>query len=624
MRSSRAWIALAVLVFFPVVVLGLLGFAGWVAFLVLDNGQPGAGSRLLLYIAIPVLVGIAAGALSVAMAKPRAIEGYEVTREEHPALWAEFNQSARAARTARADRAVITLDVNAAVRQVSGNRELVIGLPLLGMLTVPQLRAVLAHEFGHFGAGHARGTALTWRANTMLHEISAHSGGVGGILLRLYARFYAAAAAASSRDQEWQADEYAARLATPSVGAAALRRVAAAQIGWEWLSTRFLPLAAPAERRPPIVQGLRAVMAANPDLLGASVTQTLESSSTGMWSSSHPPMKERIMRFEQWAGYPVVGGDVGEPAATLLTGGEAAFDAIERTLTGNEDPPAPWAEVVQRAGAAVVAEEGNALRQAAVPVLQVKNPNLDLLLATVGRGEGLSLVATLVDPGVARSQRQRAEHEVLIHTLSSVIASELIVAGKAHHELDWTVMWRLVDSSGTLLPIEAEVATAVADPSRIPPLRDRLRELGITSLSDTAIIPSAPSQRVPAGLISRVSAPQTEEEVDLLVFDDGLLLVPVSTPPASGRDKARKIEENARLDSAFTGTFREWRGRPGAGWLEESDIVGAGITDSPTWTLTLELSDGGDPIVLERTSGTVQRGPAIEALSRMLGTRMRA
>jgi len=622
MRSSRAWIALAVLVLVPAAFLGLFALLGALAFALLDGGGSGSGARLLLYLLVPVILIAVLGVLGLAKAKPRRVEGVEISREAHPSLWAEFNQSARSARTARADRAVITLDVNAAVRQVSGNRELIIGLPLLATLTVPQLRAVLAHEFGHFGSGHTRISAWTWRANSTLAQIADRSKGITGLPLRLYARLYAAAAAASSRDQEWQADEYAARLATPAVGAAALRRVAETQLGWEWLSTRFLPLAGPAERRPPLVEGLRAVMAANAGLLESSVKHILDSESTGIWSSSHPPMKERIARFEQWAGYPVVGGDAGEPASTLLTGGEAAFGPIEVALTGNESAPASWEEVVRRAGTAVVTEEGNALLRASTQVLQAKHPDLDTLLGVVGRGEGLELVGSLVDPEVPRSQRQRAEHEVLIHTLSSVIAAELVTAGRAHHELDWTVMWRFVDNQGTLLPIEAEVAAAVAEPSRIPQLRSRLRELGITSLSQTQIVATAGSQRVPVGVISRVAAPQTEEEVDLLVFDDGLLLVPVTTPVSASK-RTRTKDENDRLDGAYAGTFREWRARPGAGWLDEQDITGAELSAKP-WAVTLHLSDGGDPIVLQGTVGTVQRGSAVDALGSMLGSRLRA
>ena len=129
-------------------------------------------------------------------------------------------------------------------------------------------------------------------------------------------------------------------LATPAVGAAALRRVAATQIGWEWLSTRFLPLAAPAERRPPIVEGLRAVMGGQPRTCSSrSVTQTLDGESTGMWSSSHPPMKraDRALRAVGRA-TPSSVATSASPRPTLLTGGAAAFSAIEQALTGDENP----------------------------------------------------------------------------------------------------------------------------------------------------------------------------------------------------------------------------------------------------------------------------------------------
>src|SRR5918992_652885 len=53
-------------------------------------------------------------------------------------------------------------DVNAAVFQrggllgFGGQRVLLVGLPLIDTLTVRQLRAVIAHEFGHFHSGDTR------------------------------------------------------------------------------------------------------------------------------------------------------------------------------------------------------------------------------------------------------------------------------------------------------------------------------------------------------------------------------------------------------------------------------------------------------------------------------------
>ena len=57
------------------------------------------------------------------------------------------------------ERIYLAPDVNAAVFQrggllgFGGKRVLLVGLPLFDALTVRQLRAVIAHEFGHFYGG---------------------------------------------------------------------------------------------------------------------------------------------------------------------------------------------------------------------------------------------------------------------------------------------------------------------------------------------------------------------------------------------------------------------------------------------------------------------------------------
>ena len=118
---------------------------------VLEGENVGSGgTRLLLqWVALPLAVAIGYGAWAAYKHRPEPAEGVDVTRDQHPDLWAEVDRLAASAQTEPPARIVIVPEVNAAVTEVAGSREMLIGLPLLATFTVGQLRAVLAHELGH-------------------------------------------------------------------------------------------------------------------------------------------------------------------------------------------------------------------------------------------------------------------------------------------------------------------------------------------------------------------------------------------------------------------------------------------------------------------------------------------
>lgn len=112
-----------------------------------------------------LFAGMTCGLLSVFMLKGlfffrRGAESsnIEVTAETQPALFAFLLRLADEVGAPRPHRVFLSSDVNAAVFYdisllnllVPSRKNLVIGLPLVNVLTLSELKAVLAHEFGHF------------------------------------------------------------------------------------------------------------------------------------------------------------------------------------------------------------------------------------------------------------------------------------------------------------------------------------------------------------------------------------------------------------------------------------------------------------------------------------------
>ncbi|MDP3278838.1 MAG: M48 family metalloprotease [Deltaproteobacteria bacterium] len=116
-------------------------------------------------------------------AKPAEPAGVRMTASEHPAFFAELTALAARCGTQCPDEVYLEPGRNAGVREESrllgllgGKRTLVLGSTLLHAITVGELRAIVAHEFGHFVGGDTRLGALIYavrlRAISMIQEMS--------------------------------------------------------------------------------------------------------------------------------------------------------------------------------------------------------------------------------------------------------------------------------------------------------------------------------------------------------------------------------------------------------------------------------------------------------------------
>ena len=134
------------------------------------------------------------------------------------------------------DDVYLTLEANAAVTQASRTRRvLIIGVPLLHILSERELRGVIAHEFGHYSGGDTRLGPWIYRTReTIIRTVLQLSDADGDEawsqqLVRQpfiwYAKAFLRITAKISREQEFAADRRAVASAGRAAYATALERV---------------------------------------------------------------------------------------------------------------------------------------------------------------------------------------------------------------------------------------------------------------------------------------------------------------------------------------------------------------------------------------------------------------
>ncbi|MFJ2235058.1 M48 family metalloprotease [Streptomyces sp. NPDC087859] len=277
-------------------------------------------------------------------------EGVAVTPEDQPGLWEQVRAAAEVTRQRPPDELYLVAEVNAGVSEHSrmlgllhGRRRMYLGLPLLAGLTVPQLRAVLAHEFGHYGNLDTRLGGVTMRGRAaLLQTVESFQEGSTtlhqaiGALYVGYARMYLRTTQSVARHQELAADRMAARHAGRDTTVAALRALPVLTGAHTHYLETYLAMGTSLGALPPAGEvhgGFRR-------LLAARTGEQLVALSAGQRSprphpyDSHPPTAERIARLEQLPADDRPDEPADEPTGlALLRDADRLFTALEaRTL----------------------------------------------------------------------------------------------------------------------------------------------------------------------------------------------------------------------------------------------------------------------------------------------------
>lgn len=235
--------------------------------------------------------------------------GPELTQADQPELFAELRAVATAVGEPLAPDIYLDPEVNASVAEISNGplqgrrRIMVLGLPLLASLTPQQLRAVVAHEYGHYVGGDTRFSAWIWRTRAaVLKTVNAldnDDSWFQRVIVRtpflLYAKLFLRLTNAMSRRAEFAADQVAARVAGADTHAETLRTVAAAAPAYSVYWRDDVAYALNHGHRPPIAAGFQRFLADREirAQVGEIVATEIAEGETDPYDS-HPTLADRL------------------------------------------------------------------------------------------------------------------------------------------------------------------------------------------------------------------------------------------------------------------------------------------------------------------------------------------
>jgi Zn-dependent protease with chaperone function len=263
--------------------------------------------RVDLRIGVACLVG-AATVLWALVPRPDRFEapGPQLTPSTEPQLFSLIDDVAAKTAQPRPAEVYLLNEVNAWVSQRGGTmgfgsrRVMGVGLPLLSSLTKAELLAVIAHEFGHYSGGDVGLGPWIYKTRAAIARTMA---GLEESYLQWifnwYGRMFMKMTMAVSRQQEFVADETAARLSGTAPMVSALQKVALLAPAYStYMQREVLPILR-SGFLPPIAEGFARFLD-DPETREA-FNKMVHEQATGDSSEfdTHPPLSERVAALER-------------------------------------------------------------------------------------------------------------------------------------------------------------------------------------------------------------------------------------------------------------------------------------------------------------------------------------
>ncbi|WP_406198668.1 M48 family metallopeptidase [Streptomyces europaeiscabiei] len=527
LRALRALVLLAGFYLLGVILLAALAGADYLLYLY----APSSLSAKLYVVSVLLAIPLVRGLFMLRTPKGEDLPGLPVTEADEPELWRTVRELADAVGTRVPSRIILTADLNAAVSEdarllglLAGPRHLYLGVPLLQGLTEAQLRAVLAHELGHYSNADTRLAAITVRGRAQVLRTIGHfeeradrSAGRerarlekknakavakgkkakeidttgAGITYRAmawiyigYAKLYIRATLASSRRQEYAADAAAARIAGRDATASALREIQALDAAFGFYMNSYATLGSEARLLPPRGEFFggygRMLSARQLELVGLRTELPTEPTSP---YDSHPPIADRV---EQIEALPADGrtDEARGAALGLLTDPDRSLAALEDAVLAEDvlrfRRTGDWQELLDGSMAANFASLDTALHRA-LAMYTKDHPSLPALLKVIDDGQLWQLARRLPLSDQAAEAQGRAFREFVRPALADALQGMVLAELCAHSRLRWEFSWsepaavRLPPApDGTETDLGAVISAAVADHPDTGPLRTLL------------------------------------------------------------------------------------------------------------------------------------------------------
>ena len=215
------------------------------------------------------------------------------------------------------------------------SRALILGLPLLRVLTLAELRAVLAHELAHLARGDATRAARSVRFVEGLGRAVEQAEGTAHGPLYLWARICLRAASRLigpvACGQEARADRFSASIAGGGVAASALVKVALVQPLFREVLDSYDPTL---PETPNLYAFFRAFWFRLPPEIHSSIRLQLLADGQVSNDPAHPPLADRLAWLQRYPDSVIAPGD-NVPATTLIGDLEIIEELLHNRLFGS-------------------------------------------------------------------------------------------------------------------------------------------------------------------------------------------------------------------------------------------------------------------------------------------------
>jgi len=536
--GMRALLSLIMLLGFFIVALLQLAAVGalaiWLAVV--------APAIVALKITLPLFAALVGGA-GVAIwralrARHEPMPGVIVTPQQAPRLWDEVRALAKAAGTRPPDEIRIVADVNAAVSEhskllglIPGKRYLFVGMPLLQALSVAQMRAVLAHELGHYSGSHSRLAAVAYRGRLAIAGTLGRIGRMNpiGWVFKLYGMLYLLVDNAVSRRQELEADASAVRVAGKRAAIGALTEVSVAAMAYDFYLGRYVAPGAEFGLLPDnIFAGFTHLVSERQDELAKLRAGAPEMEKGSRWDT-HPPLSARIAAIQALPDSPVA--EDPRPGTELLPDTEGVGRALQQIVVETRNRQVmPWPQFIAATATSQLQEQADRIFRQLSRILGRPGIGLSDVVAALAAAQA----GTMGEAFYPNATRKEAAGK-FAEPLEILLRLAAVRSGVAFWRQSWTGGPELTDRTGTPLDL-GEVARLAVTPETLPQTQARLAGMGI-GVEAAAVVEQTATSRGSSIIAGMANTKVDGVDSDLLVLDDGLIVVPGAGKTEEGRQR---------------------------------------------------------------------------------------